>query len=81
MPTWPVEALRKIDIPVLILNGKAGVANQKVAGLLQEIPTARSAACEGDHYSTPYQPTFQQAVVQFLEEQWRLRGTVRPPQA
>jgi pimeloyl-ACP methyl ester carboxylesterase len=80
-PIWPAEALRKVDIPVLILNGKADVANQKVDGLLKEIPTARSAECEGDHHSTPYQPTFQQVVVQFFEEQWRLRGCARPPQA
>jgi pimeloyl-ACP methyl ester carboxylesterase len=72
--TLPAEALRTIDIPVFILNGKADVANQKIAGLLKAIPTARSAECEGDHHSTPYQPTFQQAVVQFFEEQWRQRG-------
>jgi pimeloyl-ACP methyl ester carboxylesterase len=74
MPTWPVEELRKVDIPVLILNGKADAANQKVDGLLKEIPTARSAACDGDHNSTPYEPTFQQAVVQFFQKQWQLRG-------
>jgi len=73
-PTWPVEALRKIDIPVLILNGKADAANQKIDRLLKEIPTARSAQCEGDHHSTPYQPTFQQAVVEFFEGQWQMRG-------
>ena len=67
-------ALRTINIPVLILNGKADAANQKVAGLLKEIPTARFAACEGDHHSTPFQPTFQQAVIEFFEEQWRRRG-------
>ena len=80
MPTWPAEALRKVEIPVLILNGKADVANQKIEGLLKEIPTARSAECDGDHHSTPYQPTFQQAVVEFFEGQWRMRGCVRPPQ-
>ena len=74
MTSWPTEALQKVDIPVLILNGKADAANQKIAGLLKAIPTARSAECEGDHNSTPYQPTFQQAVVQFFEGQWRLRG-------
>jgi pimeloyl-ACP methyl ester carboxylesterase len=79
-PTWPAEALRKVDIPVLIINGKADLANQKIDGLLKEIPKARSAECDGDHHSTPYQPTFQQAVVQFLEGQWRLRGCVPPPQ-
>jgi pimeloyl-ACP methyl ester carboxylesterase len=80
VPLWTAEALRRIDVPVLILNGKADVANQKIAGLLKAIPTASAAECEGDHHSTPYQPTFQQAVVQFFEEQWRLRGWVRPPQ-
>jgi pimeloyl-ACP methyl ester carboxylesterase len=76
VPTWPTEALRKINVPVLILNGKADAANQKVDRLLQEIPTARSAECEGDHNSTPYQPTFQQAAIKFFAAQWRLRGWV-----
>ena len=76
-PLWPAEALRKVDVPVLILNGRADAANQKVQGLLEVIATARSAACEGDHHSTPYQPTFQQAVVEFFQEQWRLRRPVR----
>jgi hypothetical protein len=71
--TLPAEALQQVDIPVLILNGKLDAANQKITGLLKAIPTARAAECEGDHHSTPYQPTFQQAVVQFFEEQWRLR--------
>jgi pimeloyl-ACP methyl ester carboxylesterase len=74
VPTWPAEELRKIEVPVLILNGKTDVANQKVDRLLQEITTARSAQCDGDHNSTPYQPTFHQTVVEFFEEQWRLRG-------
>jgi pimeloyl-ACP methyl ester carboxylesterase len=72
-PMWPAEPLRTIDVPVLILNGKSDAANQKVARLLGEIPTARFAACEGDHHSTPYQPTFHKAVVAFFQEQWRHR--------
>ncbi len=79
-PTWPTEALRKIDVPVLILNGKEDAANQRVDRLLKEIPTAHSASCEGDHHSTPYQPTFQHAVIQFFEEQWRLRNVTWTPQ-
>jgi pimeloyl-ACP methyl ester carboxylesterase len=75
--TLPADALQSVDIPVLILNGKADAANQKIAGLLKAIPTARAAECEGDHHSTPYQLTFQQAVVQFFEGQWRLRGCVQ----
>jgi pimeloyl-ACP methyl ester carboxylesterase len=78
--TLTAEALQRVDVPVLILNGTADAANQNVAGLLKAIPTARAAECEGDHHSTPYQPTFQQAVVQFFEEQWRLRRCVRPLQ-
>ena len=72
-PMWPAEPLRTIDVPVLILNGKSDAANQKGSRLLGEIPTARFAACEGDHHSTPYQPTFHQAVVAFFQEQWRQR--------
>jgi len=72
-PTLPPETLRKIDLPVLILNGKADAANQKIAGLLKEIPTACDAACEGDHHSTPYEPTFHQQVITFFKEQWRRR--------
>jgi pimeloyl-ACP methyl ester carboxylesterase len=78
VPTWPVEELRKIDVPVLILNGKTDVANQKVAGLLKAISTARSGECEGDHHSAPHEPSFQQAAVQFFEAQWRSRGWARP---
>jgi len=73
MPTWPVEELRTIEVPVLILNGRTDAANQKVDGLLGAIPTAHAESCEGDHLSAPYEPTFHQAVIRFLQEQWRLR--------
>lgn len=73
MPSWPIDALRAIEVPVLILNGRADAANQKITGLLQAIPTARAASCEGDHNSTPYEPTFHEAVIQFFQQQWRLR--------
>jgi len=65
--------LQQIRVPVLILNGKADVANQKTERLLKEIMTASLAECEGDHHTTPYQPTFHQAVTNFLEFQWRQR--------
>jgi hypothetical protein len=68
------EKLRKVNVPVLVLNGKADVANQAVGRLLEVIPKARSAACDGDHQTTPWYPSFQQAVVAFLQEQWRGRG-------
>ena len=74
-PPWPVEGLRRIEVPVLVLNGAADAANQKVDRLLQEIPTARRGTCEGDHHSTPYQPTFHRAVLEFFKQQWRSRGT------
>ena len=76
MNSLSAEALQRVDIPVLILNGKADAASQKIAGLLKAIATARSGECEGDHNSTPYEPTFQQAVVRFFEGQWRLRRTI-----
>jgi len=74
-PTVSAESLRAIHVPVLILNGKADAANLKTAGLLEAIPGARSAACDGDHHSAPYQPSFQEAIVQFFAEQWALRQT------
>ncbi len=76
------ERLRTIDVPVLILNGKSDAANQKVARLLAEIPTAQFAEFEGDHHSTPYQPAFHQAVVAFFRKQWSQRsasGLARNP--
>ena len=76
-PTLPVNALNKIKVPVLILNGKADLANQKVVGFLKGIPTARFAQCGGDHLSTPFEPTFHRAVVEFFREQWRLRAAPR----
>jgi hypothetical protein len=62
-----------VNVPVLILNGRADVANQKIEQLVAAIPGARSASCDGDHYTTPFQPTFQKAVIDFFEEQWRWR--------
>jgi hypothetical protein len=35
----------------------ADVANQKPSRLLKEISTACLGECEGDHHSTPYQPS------------------------
>jgi pimeloyl-ACP methyl ester carboxylesterase len=72
----PPEALRKVDAPVLLLNGKADVANQAIGRLLEMIPNVRSTACDGDHGSTPFQPSFQQAVTEFFEEQWQARGVM-----
>jgi pimeloyl-ACP methyl ester carboxylesterase len=67
------EQLNKIRVPVLVLNGKGDVANQKTARLLEEIRSASLGECEGDHHSTPYQPSFHQAVVGFLKRQWQGR--------
>ena len=71
------EALRKVGVQVLVLNGKADVANQAIGRLLEVIPNVRPGACEGDHGSTPFQPSFQQAVIDFLEERWQARGVKR----
>jgi pimeloyl-ACP methyl ester carboxylesterase len=72
------EALHKVEIPVLVLNGREDMANQAVGRLLEVFPNARSATCDGDHHSTPWQPSFQQAVVDFFEAQWRSRGLSFP---
>ena len=75
METLPADGFQGVAIPVLILNGKGDAANQKIAGLMKAIPTASAGDCEGDHHSTPYQPTFQQAIVEFLKRQWRQQPT------
>jgi pimeloyl-ACP methyl ester carboxylesterase len=72
-PPLPAELLRRIEAPVLVLNGKADAANQNVGRLLKAIPTSSTAECEGDHHSTPYEPTFQRTVIRYFQEQWRSR--------
>jgi pimeloyl-ACP methyl ester carboxylesterase/DNA-binding transcriptional MerR regulator len=69
-----VEPLRQVTAPVLVLNGKADLANQAVGRLLEVIPRARSASCDGDHHTSPWYPSFQQAVLDFFAEQWPARG-------
>ena len=70
----PPETLCELEMPVLVLNGTADVANQTNERLLEALPKGRCASCDGDHGSTPFQPSFQQVVSDFLEEQWRARG-------
>ena len=53
----PSEALRKAETPVLVLNGTGDVANRAIGRLLAVIPNACSAACDGDHGSTPFRPS------------------------
>jgi pimeloyl-ACP methyl ester carboxylesterase len=74
----PVEPLRRVLVPVLVLNGRVDVANQSVERLLEVIPNARSAVCDGDHHASPWYPSFQQAVVDFFADQWRARGAWLP---
>jgi pimeloyl-ACP methyl ester carboxylesterase len=70
----PLGPLRNTAVPVLVLNGAADVANQSVGRFLEVLPNARAATCDGDHHTTPWQPSFQEAVVAFFTEQWRARG-------
>jgi pimeloyl-ACP methyl ester carboxylesterase len=74
----PVEPLRKADVPVLVLNGTADFANQSVGRLLEVLPNARAGSCDGDHHTTPWYPSFQEAVADFFTEQWRARGVPLP---
>ncbi|HKS82099.1 MAG TPA: alpha/beta fold hydrolase [Candidatus Acidoferrales bacterium] len=68
------KQLNRIRVPILVLNGTSDVANQKTSCLLKEISTASLGVCDGDHSSTTYQPSFHQAVIGFLERQWRERS-------
>jgi hypothetical protein len=70
----PVDPLSRVKVPVLVLNGKEDLANQAVGRLLEVIPNARSAACDGDHHTTPWYPSFQQAVVNFFAARWPARA-------
>jgi pimeloyl-ACP methyl ester carboxylesterase len=70
----PVDPLRRVKVPVLVLNGKADLANQAVARLVEVIPNARSAACDGDHHTAPWYTSFQEAVVNFFAAQWPAHG-------
>jgi hypothetical protein len=66
----PVDPLRRVGVPVLVLNGRADLANQAVGRLLEVVPDARAALCDGDHHTTPWYPSFQQAVVDFFADRW-----------
>jgi pimeloyl-ACP methyl ester carboxylesterase/DNA-binding transcriptional MerR regulator len=70
----PVEPLENVGAPVLVLNGAADVANQSVGRFLEVLPNARTGTCDGDHHTTPWQPSFQEAVVAFFTKQWHARG-------
>src|SRR5262249_30163153 len=70
----PVELLQNVGTPVLVLNGAADIANQSVGRFLEVLPNAPTGACGGDHPTTPSQPSFQEAVVDFVTDQWHARG-------
>ncbi|HET9903508.1 MAG TPA: alpha/beta fold hydrolase [Xanthobacteraceae bacterium] len=67
----PAAALRSLSLPVLLLNGRNDPADRATGPLLHALPNAHARTCEGDHLSTPWQPSFQEAVVAFFTEQWR----------
>jgi pimeloyl-ACP methyl ester carboxylesterase len=77
----PIEPLHNAAAPVLVLNGAADVGNQSVGRFLEVLPNARTGTCDGDHHTTPWQPSFQEAVVNFFTEQWRARGAAFEGQA
>jgi pimeloyl-ACP methyl ester carboxylesterase len=54
---------------VLVVNGRADVANQTTGRLVAVMPHASAAVCEGDHGSTPFEPSFQQTVHDFFAAQ------------
>jgi len=73
-----VQDLQSITVPVLVLNGTADLANQKTEQLLEAIPKACSSACEGDHLSMLWEPTFHRAAAAFFQQRWRERSESVP---
>jgi pimeloyl-ACP methyl ester carboxylesterase len=71
------DEVHSIKVPVLIVNGTGDVANQSVEQLLRGISTATTASCDGDHGSTPYQPTFQRVVCQFFRDRLGIGDELR----
>jgi pimeloyl-ACP methyl ester carboxylesterase len=53
------------------LISKTGMAHLATGRLLEVLANGRALVCEGDHLDAPWQPSFQQAVVDFLSGQWR----------
>ncbi len=72
------QDLQNVTVPVLVLNGKADLANQKTEQLLEAIPKACSSACEGDHLSMLWEPTFHRAAAAFFQQRWRERSESVP---
>ncbi|HWB45272.1 MAG TPA: alpha/beta hydrolase [Hyphomicrobiaceae bacterium] len=67
----PAAALHQVNIPVLLINGRKDPAHLATGRLLEVLADGRAVVCEGDHLDAPWQPSFQQAVVDFLSGQWR----------
>jgi pimeloyl-ACP methyl ester carboxylesterase len=61
------DSLLDVRVPVLVLNGSTDVANQTIERLLEVMPTARRGVCDGSHQSMPWEPSFHEAVVNFLK--------------
>jgi pimeloyl-ACP methyl ester carboxylesterase len=61
------DDLRRLDVPVLILNGDADfVAQFQQAGLAQYFKDVRYGSCGGDHLGAVFDRDFQLTVVEFL---------------
>jgi pimeloyl-ACP methyl ester carboxylesterase len=58
--------LAGVSVPVLVLNAGGDLANRKAGRLVEAIPGAVAAACEGDHLSMLWNPTFHQAAAAFF---------------
>jgi pimeloyl-ACP methyl ester carboxylesterase len=59
--------LRRLEVPVLVLNGDADfVAQFQQAGLAQYFADVRYGTCGGDHLGAVFDRDFQQTVVDFL---------------
>jgi pimeloyl-ACP methyl ester carboxylesterase len=70
----PAAALHRMEMPVLLLNGRNDPAHQATGRLLEVLSNGKAIICDGDHLSAPWQPSCQQAAVEFLTRRWRQRG-------
>lgn len=64
----PIEAVRAIDLPVLVVTGTEDDDNGSGRALAEAIPGARFAEIPGNHMSAGIKPELSQAILDFLQK-------------
>ena len=65
----PVEPVRRIQVPTLVVVGADDERATSAAELVAALPHGSLAAVQGDHLSTAAAPEFTEAIVRFLAAQ------------